>query len=625
MAAVFVIWLLQMFVCLLGTLTTDRSMETFVPAGLLGMTLVCYLSGLAGILETGVWIGVFFCVLAGAASLILILSGRKRFCSARFFTPGFFVYLASVILFVYISYGRRVIAWDECSHWAISVKALIQTGKLYYVPGANIKFPSYPPGSAILHYIGQRIHSLFTGEQYAEWLLYVVYDMLCASFLVPALGYLKGKRPVSAALTAVSLFALPMCFFDEMYALLLIEMLLALSAFYAVLLFSYDRSGRPLCVALRSLSLIMLVLLKDSGLYFALVIPVLFLIADWIRGKKAFFTQGKFVPYLIHIGCALLTKAAWSAALSRNHTVIRWSDPIDFGVFFRVLAGKEAGYRAMVFSNYWKELLSPQIGLGPVSVSFLVVFIALLCFSALLAFFRKKTDRTHGVWYLFVPAIITALYLAGLLLVYMFKFEPQEAVALNSYPRYTKVSYIMWMLLLITDGAVLLTSRMKRGWLPLAVVTAAVLCAAVLKSNLVPLVTRQDVARTVSRQERYTECAKDILEGTGGSGRVYLVTQEHDGYEYHILSYLIYPMQTNPDGFSIGRLMVSDEFEEDVWTEQKTWEEWRDELAEGYGYVYVYSSNESLEEDFAPLFPSGVFEKTLYRVDTAEGALIPLK
>ncbi|MDO4572119.1 MAG: hypothetical protein Q4C13_02030, partial [Clostridia bacterium] len=364
MDAYIAIWFIQCCVCLFGTVVTRRRFEELLPAGMLGMVLFAYALGLLGALAAGVWIALGLGLLLGLSALALVLGGRRKFAPERFFTPAFFCYAALLALSAFVSYGRAVWIWDECSHWAISVKSMVYARDFSTSPLSHILFRSYPPGLTIWQYFYQALHGLFSGKPFCEWLLYGAYNAFCFALLLPFLRLVTRKARALSPLLCAALVLLPMCFFDAPYAMyesLYVDALLAILAAYAFYTFRFPGEGGPFVLLSRCLALAMLPLVKDSGLYFAAALPLCFFLSDWIRmGGKRFF--GK--PLLPYAACALSAAAAklsWSLELHASGVARAFSQPVDIGLLWRLLTGAEQGYQRAILENFARKFFSPAL------------------------------------------------------------------------------------------------------------------------------------------------------------------------------------------------------------------------------------------------------------------------
>lgn len=618
MAGLALVLFIQIAVCFFGTLVSERRFEEFLPLGLISSVLIVYTAGLFGILSAGAWA----CLLLAAALLFFSVSGliRKKyvFDKKRFFTPAFFVFVFLTAFVIYINFGRSVVAWDEVSHWATSVKALFFRGKLYADPNACLQYAAYPPGTSILHYIAVLFNSFFSGS-YCDWIPYCTYDILCVSALLPALSRIERKQWLYVPLAGLVLFLLPMFFFDEMYALLQVELLMPLLVFYLLWLFIFDERKDVFRILFRLCAIAMLVLVKESGLYFAVSVPVAFLIVDLIRRRKENLAFRDFIPYFIYAAVVLFLELSWKGLLQAGKVKIEFGGKIDILMFIRLIFGLEKGWQRDIFSGFWKELLKPVIKLGAFSISFVMLFAVLLVLTAALFFFCRSKKQSRLASCLIVPPVISLGYIVGVCAVYVFKFGMfalKEDDEFPSLPRYSKVAYIMWTLLIVIFLVYfLMENRARIGIVLLAVVSIFTAC---WKSNLVRLCTRQSILDSRKEEAPYIDTAVDLKRNIPPDKKVYILTQDEVGYSYYMLAYKIYPVSynvANEDLFCIGK-----NNRDPYYTQEITCSDWMKRLQDTFDYVFVYTSNETLKSEYAAAFRDSVAEKGLYAVN-ADGTL----
>lgn len=620
MISCIAIWLVEMNIALFGTVISGRRFEEVLPVGMIALVLWTYAFGLCGALGAGLVTALAGGVLLGALALILILTRRRAFPKGRFFTPAFFAYLALLALAAYVSFGRVAANWDECSHWATVVKAMTYEGAFSTNPDCHILFRSYPPGAAVYQYFYQAANRLFTGAPFTEWLLFFAYDAFCLALLMPLLRLIDKKRWLYTPLFCAVLAALPLCWFDAMYASLYIDGLLALLALYALSCFRFGTRGGAFDALACCTALAMLVLVKDAGLFFAILIPLFALISAWIAEGKAFWRPGRLWPYAAGWAAAGLAKWSWSREVAQSGVRVMFNESIDPVQLWRILTGAETGYQRTILENYVQKFFSPALSLGPLDISFCMIFLALTALTVLLFLLARKRGggKKRAYAAMLNPLWLTVVYILGLGVLYLFKFGRYEGIHLASYARYIKIGFIVWSLALAAEWMLYLTRYAKKPLWPAICTAAAVLAGALFVSGLGPMLTRKSVAESVETQAPAAAAAALVEAQAEPDARIYVLTQALDGYEYYQLRYLLYPRRVNGDAFSIGQAF----YEGDIWTRAMDAEEWREILTDGgYGYVLVYRANDYLNEAFAPLFAAGAEDGTLYRYDTDAGTL----
>ncbi|MDO4573243.1 MAG: hypothetical protein Q4C13_07730, partial [Clostridia bacterium] len=254
-------------------------------------------------------------------------------------------------------------------------------------------------------------------------------------------------------------------------------------------------------------------------------------------------------------------------------------------------------------------------------ISFFAIFMGM---AALNLFFWLLAARREGVKIralggLLAPMLLMSGYILGLGLMYLFKFGENEGLALASYARYIKTGYVFWALSLLGEGIYCLNRHARRPLLPGAGLFAALLAAAVAASGLVGLLSRQSARSSLLEQAEGAAAAALVESAVPEDARVYILTQAEDGYEYYLLRYLLYPHRVNHGAFSVGEPF----YEGDLWTVTMDMETWRETLLESYEYVLVYGGNDFLAGEWGEMFPEGLEDGSLYRVDKSDGRLYP--
>jgi hypothetical protein len=132
-----------------------RRFEQTLPLAFFLIILLCYLSGLWGWVTPGVWL----VWLLSAAALVFSLwaaARRKVSLFGQLITPGWAVFAVIFFGFWVAQTGRRPIAYDDFSHWALLPKNMYFIGGFGNGPGASTVFREYPPALALLEFFSSR-------------------------------------------------------------------------------------------------------------------------------------------------------------------------------------------------------------------------------------------------------------------------------------------------------------------------------------------------------------------------------------------------------------------------------------------------------------------------------------
>ena len=589
-----------------------RKFEEILPITCMGIVLVLFLFGAAGILSAGVYVLLLAALCFWAYGLWRLVRGGGKQLIKSMITPGFAVFCGLFFLLVLGDYGMLSTGWDDFSHWQLCVRKMMELNDFAANPASGIYYQSYPPAMALFQFFFQKLHSLLDGgAEFSEWRLFLAYQVL---MIAPAMPFFRGLSLPKAALGGVCLFVLPLLFIGQTYTLLYIDSFVGMLAgcgFLAVLL--KDRGG--LHTAYVAMLCAVLVLSKDVGLYFACFIGVIFFgnrLLTW-KGEKSFHRAGIALLPLIS---ALGAKLAWKGILLKLGSKLVFSDSIDLIEYTKMFFFRTCGYYRQDSVEAFKRMFFSREfrleGIGVLISYFSLTLLLALALYVLCGRLRKaqperaKAIRAAGI--LMFAQLIVYVYCLGA--TYAYRFSESEAIDLAAYNRYMNIAYISVFLPLFFGGFLLLSRR--EGKLPLLCLCAALLIAAPM-NEVHSFLNRDSVAASYVRREPLDGLAEEIRDNCAETEQVYFVSQGSDGRDQVIVQFGAEPVAVNSAlGYDLKQDVVSAEA-------------WRSTLLEGYDYVALCRLNEDFAESYGSLFenPAEIADHTLYRLDRQSGLLSP--
>ena len=164
---------------------------------------VLTLAAMAGVLYPAAWLLYLLC-LAGGVWVAASCRGSTG-AAQRLFTPGSVLFWGMALAFAVYFFIRQPLAtkYDELSLWATAVKVTKADNRLYALATLGTPWPqTQNPGLPLLSYFFQ-----FLGH-YADWKIYVAYDVLAAAVFAAVLGGLNFRQyRMAVPLAAICWFA----------------------------------------------------------------------------------------------------------------------------------------------------------------------------------------------------------------------------------------------------------------------------------------------------------------------------------------------------------------------------------------------------------------------------------
>lgn len=383
----------------------------------------------------------------------------------------------------YACCNRRLMSYDEYSHWGLMIKNIVAFDALpRRGAGAAFVLYDYPPMGALFPAMVCRIFG------YRDGMAYFGYELLLltlAAGLVPPEATTARKTVayglVLLCLTTLFPFSVLRLFSEPMIALLFALCLRPV--------FRREADGMErladLCAAMA------LALTKNDGIFFVALALAIRLAAGEKKVRRDCLKDGTAAA-LAYAAYALYRAANGIAANYRPETGSRLADWLS-GRLAKPFSDVPGLFVSVFFSRKF-----PQAGVYScyaLGVSAAVLFAALTLICAwivLLSVDRKKTARLFGALY-----AGQALYLLMLMATYMFFFAEDEAQWLAEFDRYVSLPALL----------IALTACMALTWNESRIRTRSGAAMLAITAALIPLdhpelmretfITREAVVRTL--------------------------------------------------------------------------------------------------------------------------------
>ena len=615
--------------------------EYVIPITCMSMGVLLFLFGTAGFLRAGMYVLLALSAASVAISVwICARRGSWHETAGNLFTPAAVLFVAAYLIAGFCCSGWLAHSWDEFSHWATTVKAMTYINNFGTNPAAHSMFPSYPPAMSLFQYFYQVLYQLLSDpDGFSEWRLLFAYQVYVAALLVPFLSigismhvFAVRRILITAFRAVIILFALTFFDLSSVFHSLYIDSFVGIAAATAVVhsIVWQEREGSVYRDLVVFLTCFTLVLSKDVGLLFAIFAVILNAVTR-IRvrrsaapdGVRPRFDRRELCFWLLSAACIAVPKFLWKLNIQLDHASVAFSEPYDFGVLFSVLAGNDTSYRAQVIPRFLTELITGGLLVGGFSMPYTAALLLLLaCSFAVTMYIQKslfksgKTALKPTYMYFIVMSVMFFVYIFGLVVTYLFKFSPAEALELASMPRYLGI-FIACIWLTFVLGYLCAAVDLKSSILHLVVFsTFVVSCAnwAVVNSYF----SRQYVDVSIARRYEWDLAADNIHKALGNnSAKIYVIAQETVGGERIALHYELRPYQTvNMSSWSIGEEPF---YDGDIWTQIIAPEDWEASVLDGYDYVYLFYVNDYFRETYSDFFCGDIEEQTLYSVDKSAG------
>lgn len=604
--------------------------EQVLPITVLSSVFLLYFFGLFDKLLSGV--SFVFAVMITLWIIAIIQyfnTPKKKDIIKRFFTPSFMIYLILFLIAVVSNYLRKVSAWDDLTQWADVVKQMCLIDKFGASREGFLLYPNYPPAMALWQYFAQMLNHYITGTVFSEWLLFLAYSSMLYALLIPFTRGLAYRNILLIAIILGTVFVLPAMFHRSQYRLLDVDPILGVLTGVG-LYHAAHQTQRDVPAMVTSILLIFtLVLTKEAGIIFAIMLCAAFVIGASQKAtaeKQLRKPSRYFIPT---VGAVLIVYAwlSWRLYLHVNDAYFTFSNKIQLPVLWHVIQGTRGGYQQQVWQAFIAKPFSPvfPIGIAEIKVSFAGIFIFLMAlFVPVLILHRNNENGKYFLRVSVVGFFSTFLFLAGMGVMYMFKFTEEEAVVLASFGRYIGIPLLMLSVFLfgiITD--ILVIGQRWKKVILIGLVVLLTVTAPVQEAGAFVLGLNREYSNNVRAQ--VDQDATSIFESLGENEyKINVVSFENDGLDFLMMRFVLRPNHVAGAWYIKKQLFDP----ADIWLDPpENPQEWVDRLIESdFDYVFIYQVDTEFVENFSNAFGenSSPQEHKLYYVDSIRRLLLPV-
>lgn len=400
--------------------------RSFLPCLLLAIHSSLLLAG--GLLNLLLETAAILWVIGTVAILYYTVKEKGKNWETYLNTEYLFLFLLSVLFLFYLR-GKVFTHYDNFSHWAVAVRALLNSNRLPNFETPHITFQEYPLGSSIYIYYFSRI----VGDTESLQMFSQVYMMLTCM-----LPIMKNSEKHPWLILIMMFFAANFFFaYNVQVTELLVDTLLPLVGMYALLLIDeYKTHIREGCLPI-TFVLIWLIQIKASALFFVLLASIAYL---FIAKKNR-----QLQPAVVSLVAVFLSLLLWKRHCSY--------------VFPAEIVSKHsislAGWQMSLESKSMEDIKHIILSLGEYAISW-PDFWGLMAMLAVMGLGCFLLSKNHLQKYGMLAAVSFILYAGwqiGLLFTYVFSMPRGEAFSLSSINRYEKtiivaISYLLWTALI---------------------------------------------------------------------------------------------------------------------------------------------------------------------------------
>lgn len=622
----------------------NRKWEETIGVSLIGMIFVMYVFGLFDKLEVGINVVYFLAV----ASLItaFILYNKKRMETRDLFSLGLVVYGVLMVLIMVNCQGAFFARWDEYSHWGLAAKDMFYFDSFSKHIDTTVMLTRYPPFITLVEYFFNYTNGLFS-----QSIVYVGFQITLLSALILLCKAANGKKIKLLWSALIMMVGIPIIFFYDAYNSIYVDVLLAVWVAYILICHFSEKESVFNWIRIIG-GLFALTLTKETGVILAGVVALI-IVADvvWNQWRERKFSRSELWGSLSALVFVCLFFLSWQVYLKMpveqlktdqvgEEQVVATSNAIsDSGITFdginSFIKGEAPQYRYEVARNYIKVIFSEETyQLGPISVSYIDLMIIMIMLAGGISASKVWEDKEKRFITFAVLAFgIGMIYVAFLLVTYLFSFSIKEALLLHSHTRYLG-SYLcgvilaeLGLLLMRADKIEKIENREKTWKIVLGI--TAILLIAIPFDGL--FIKNMDTEITEDQVYGYDDMAEVVRSFAKGGESVYFVCNNSEGYAFYIFRNRISPLLVSNGGWNLFEseetYRLQNKLNEENGIETKgsptylSVKEWG-ECLKDFDYVFLFHVNEVFEQSYAEMFETDMIKDgSFYQVVNGENGV----
>ena len=418
-------------------------------------SLVVYIFALAHQLRIGIWLTFISGLMLVIIFFVVRLKQRQLHQIKLHLFDVWFMSFGILISLTLLK--SPLIHYDNFTHWATMVKYLTFVGELPDAQQNLVTFTDYPPATAMF------LTYLSTIVGYHEGSLLVGQFVIIGAGLYALFGVLRDQRRalITAGLvfmlTLINIFNIAIRFNN-----LLVDCLIAILAIAGISAVYIHQNQRGWQIVSTSLIVNFLLLTKSSAMYFAILILIYFAIANLAKIKNKapkwrevikttaviiLTTAGSFIGWLlwrVHVA-NVFTKVSKHAL---NLQAYQSQVDHESANTQRLIVQKFMSYMTNTDTLFFRGILLVNIAL---LLTWLVIRVGL-------------HKRSYSLFMLAITDLVTAIYMIGVLGMYVVSMPYAEAINLAGIDRYLSTIVIFSILL---SGVIILNDIDRASFQPI--------------------------------------------------------------------------------------------------------------------------------------------------------------
>lgn len=593
---------------------TNKKIEKCIAPNIAIIILTLYVFGIFELLKYGVWFIAIVNILLGIYTIIKNWKNRNEL-KTKILTSGLAFF--SIVFFVLMltTYNKNLVDYDHYLYRSLNTKIM------YYTDCISKGFQAlYPPSINLFEYFFMKIIGVYL--QGVEAFAVQIFGF---ALLLPLFARIKNNKFINT-IVAVVIICLPailgnLIFYEAAYPDALLGLLIGYSMY--MLCTEEDNKFKLLSVIL---ALAVTTLTKPAGFYISGIVIGMYLLVELLNKKCnnkeniiKFLKSKEFKNVIILAVAVILVFMSWKIFTRINNQYNAGStrpgetrtEGNSIGYTLKSIMTTTFGYyeeehdAADSNNDLIPKIYSLYAVMQPVRLAIYgIITVIMLASLIIYKYVVKEENKKKFAHYIIALTIGLAIYIVFLQLSYILKFSTEEMLGHNGLNRYLP-TFLLGIIYFIVAVAIKNMEEKKDRKINYIILIAIIIAFTPLQS-----IANVSITSGISNIQSIEYCnngripARKVNEKIEENAKVVIISQNEDSNLYGLMMrYYLYPDHVANYYQQVGEKQLTN-------IKNKM-------LEEDISYIYVFSTNEELNESIKKEFnPETELKKeTLYKLE----------
>ena len=609
-------YILLYFIIISGSMfiadKSNKKIEKCIAPNIAIIILVLYVFGIFNILQFGVWFIAIISILLGIYTIIKNWKNRNEF-KINILTSGFAFFTIIFFILMLTTYNKNLVDYDHYLYRSLYTKIM------YYTDCMSKGFQAlYPPSINLLEYFFMKIIGVYL--QGVEAFAVQIFGF---ALLLPIFDRIKNTKFINTIITIIvlcipTIFA-NLIFYESAYPDALLGLLIGSSMY--ILCTERNNKFKLFSVIL---NLAVMTLTKPAGFYIAGIVIGMYLLIELLSNKCntkeniiKFLKSKELKNVIILTVAVIIVFMSWKVFTTINNkynTSIARGDASRISDNSKVYALKSI--MTTTFGYYEEEhdaansnnSLIPKIyslyaTLSPVRMTIYgMISIIMLCSLIIYKFVVKQENKNKFKNSIIAITVGLAVYIIFLQVSYLLLFSTKEMLGHDGLNRYLP-TFLLGMVYFIVLSAIKNMEEKNARKIDYLILIAVILMFTPLQSIAnVSITSGIDNIQSIEYCNNGRLPARKVNEKIEDNAKVIIISQNEDTNVYGLMMrYYLYP-----DHIASCYQQINEEQLINIKSKM---------LEEDITYIYVFSTNEQLNEISKKEFNTEIKTETLYKLE----------